>query len=220
MTVVAFDPAAINLTRQTDYEVFIHEMIHALGLWGHVPSGQYGLDELMDNRAMLSRKVKEHHYLSLVHHYDPNYLDGWNGDYELLRGDTGDVGYEVWLMNDSLAWPIYGFGQVWSGAHPRELGGSASWRGGLVGYTSGRRFVEGTSALDYEFRADRLSANFTWDGGGAADYPRVETSTLGTIYAKDAMGTMHGLFLGDDHEYVSGSLDRTDITAAFGAERQ
>ena len=27
---------------------------------------------------------------------------------------------------------------------------------------------------------------------------------------------MHALFFGDDHKYVSGSLDRTDITAAFG----
>ena len=217
---VGLDPAATRLARQTDYEVFVHEMIHALGLLGHVPSGQYGPDELMDNRSRLTRPVKEHHYLSLVHHYDPNYLGGWNGDYELLRGDTGEVGYEVWLMNDTLAWPIYAFGQGWTGAHPREVGGSASWRGGLVGYTSGRRFVEGTSGLDYDFRANRLSADFTWDGGGAANYPRVETGALGTIYAEDAMGTMHGLFLGENHEYVGGSLDRTDITAAFGAERQ
>ena len=170
--VVGVDPASTRLAQQADYEVFIHEMLHALGLWGHVPSGRYGPDELMDNRARLVRGVKPHHYLSLVHHYDPNYLGGWNGDYELLRGDTGDVGYEVWLMNDALAWPIYGFGdRDWTQAHPRELGGSASWRGGLVGYTSGRRFVEGTSALDYDFGADRLSANFTWDGGGRGQLP-------------------------------------------------
>ena len=219
--IVGVDPATTRLARQSDYEVFVHEMIHAMGLLGHVPSGRYGPDELMDNRARLIRSVKEHHYLSLVHHYDPNYLGGWNGDYEFLRGDTGDVGYEVWLMNDALAWPIYGFGdRDWTQAHPRELGGSASWRGGLVGYTSGQRFVEGTSALDYDFGADRLSANFTWDGGGVANYRRVETGALGTFYAEDARGAMHGLFLGDDHEYASGSLDRTDITAAFGAERQ
>ena len=218
--VVGLDPTAIRLSEQTDYEVFIHEMLHALGLWGHVPSGRYGPDELMDNRARLPRLVKEHHYLALVHHYDPNYLGGWNGDYEILRGDTGDVGYEVWLMNDGLAWPIYGFGQDWANAPLRELGGSASWRGGLVGYTSARRFVEGTSALDYDFQGDRLSANFTWDGGGTARYYRVETGSLGTFYAEDAMGAMHGLFLGDDHEYASGSLDRTDITAAFGARKQ
>ena len=218
--IVGVDPATTRLARQTDYEVFVHEMIHSLGLFGHVPSGRYGPDELMDNRARLARSVKPHNYLSLVHHYDPNYLGGWNGDYELLRGDTGDVGYEVWIMNDTLAWPIYGFGQDWTGTHPRELGGSASWRGGLVGYTSGRRFVEGTSALDYDFHVDRLSANFTWDGGGVANYHRVETGALGTLYAEDARGTMHGLFMGDDHEYVSGSLDRTDITAAFGAERR
>ena len=107
---VGLDPITTELAGQTDYEVFVHEMIHALGLLGHVPSGRYGPDELMDNRARLVRNVKEHHYLSVVHHYDPNYLGGWNGDYELLRGDTGDVGYEVWVMNDSLAWPIYGFG--------------------------------------------------------------------------------------------------------------
>ena len=218
---VGVDPATTRLSQQSDYEVFVHEMVHALGLLGHVPSGRYGPDELMDNRARLVRRVKEHHYLSLVHHYDPNYLGGWNGDYELLRGDTGDVGYEVWLMNDTLAWPIYGFGdRDWTQAHPRGIGGSASWRGGLVGYTSGRHFVEGTSALDYDFGADRLSANFTWDGGGVANYHRVETGALGTFYAEDAMGAMHGLFLGDDYKYASGSLDRTDITAAFGAERQ
>lgn len=218
--IVGLDPITTELAGQTDYEVFVHEMIHALGLLGHVPSGRYGPDELMDNRARLVRNVKEHHYLSVVHHYDPNYLGGWNGDYELLRGDTGDVGHEVWVMNDSLAWPIYGSGQTWTGAHPRELGGSASWRGGLVGYTSARRFVEGTSALDYDFGADRLSADFTWDGGGTARYPRVETGALGTLYAEDTMGTMHGLFMGEDHEYVGGSLDRTDITAAFGAKRE
>ena len=218
---VGVDPATTRLSEQSDYEVFVHEMIHALGLFGHVPSGRYGPDELMDNRARMTRSVKPHHYLSLVHHYDPNYLAGWNGKYEVLRGDTGDVGYEVWLINDTLAWPIYGFGdREWTEAHPRELGGSASWRGGLVGYTSGRTFVEGTSALDYDFGANRLSAGFTWDGGGAARYPRVETGELGTIYAQDQMGSMHGLFLGPDHEYVSGSLDRTDITAAFGAQRQ
>ena len=109
--IVGVDPATTRLSRQTDYEVFVHEIIHALGLLGHVPSGRYGPDELMDNRARLVRSVKPHHYLSLVHHYDPNYLGGWNGDYEVLRGDTGDIGYEVWLMNDTLAWPIYGFGQ-------------------------------------------------------------------------------------------------------------
>ena len=233
--VIVLDPATTRLARQTDYEVFIHEMIHSLGLFGHVPSGRYGPDELMDNRARLVRSVKPHHYLSLVHHYDPNYLGGWNGGYEVLRGDTGDVGYEVWLMNDTLAWPIYGFGQEWTGTHPRELGGSASWRGGLVGYTPRRRFVEGTSALNYDFGADRLA--FTSMERWPARQPLGEIGT-GRVWGDGDLhygieasgsafrstggddGTVTGLFFGQNHENVGGTLRRSDLAAGFGAERQ
>ena len=137
----------------------------------------------------------------------------------MLQGNTGEVVYELWLINETLSWPFFG-GLPQTLAPLRELGGSASWRGGLVGHTAHDRFVEGTSALDYDFGANRLSADFTWDGGGTARYPRVETGVLGSLYAEDAAGTMHGLFFGDEYDYVGGSIDRVDITAAFGAERQ
>ena len=179
----------------------------------------------MDNRARLRRTVKPHNYLALVHLYDPNYLAGWNGEAEVVRGKTGDLRYGVLVMNDALAWPTHGLrddGTTWDRTweHPKALGGSASWRGGLAGYTAQKRFVKGTSALDYDFGANRLSASFTWDGGGVARYRRVETDAGGAFYAEDSMGTMHGAFVGDGHEYGSGTLERTDITAAFGAKRQ
>ena len=215
---VGFDDEAIAHAGASAWAVFVHEIVHAMGLWGHVPSGRYGPHEMMDNTTRSVSPPSLHHFLALVHHYDPRYLGGWAGDYEVLQGSTGDVRYELWLINETLAWPFFG-GLEQTLAPLRELGGSASWRGGLVGYTSARRFVEGTSALDYDFGVNRLSADFTWDGGGAARYPRVETGVLGSIYAEDAAGTMHGFFFGDGYEYVGGSLDRIDITAAFGAAK-
>ena len=223
--VVVLDEEEIGRSRQTYFEVFFHEMIHALGLMGHVPSGSYGSDELMDNSAYRVRRAKPHHYLALTNHYSPDTFGGWEGDFEELERATGHIVYTVRLFNDKLPLPFYGIPR-WSyedsmtGTHPSTLRGSSSWRGGLVGYTSAERFVEGTSALDYHFGANRLSADFTWDGGGSARYPRVEVGSLGLLYAQDPMGTSNGLFFGPDHDYVGGSLDRIDVTAAFGAERQ
>lgn len=216
---VRLDPDAILSVNDDAVGVLIHELLHAAGLWGHVPPRSYGYDEMMDNTSIGSIVVKPHHYLSIVHHYDPRFLGAWNGGAEYLQGATGEIGYQVMVFEDALAWPSFGEGLLWSQSHPR-LSGSASWRGGLVGYTSAQEFVEGTSGLDYDLGADRMSGTFTWDGGGSARYPRIEVGELGTLYAEDAMGTMHGLFYGFDHEYVGGSLDRTDITAAFGARKQ
>ena len=119
--------------------------------------------------------------------------------------------------------------------NPR-LSGTATWTGGLVGFTPELRSAGGNAELSVELVSMDGRAAFTelqsWATGSAPgalgsgetvehrepalhDHGRCE---LPAQHRGNA-GTVNGQFYGTAPEGVAGSLERDDFTAAFGARR-
>lgn len=221
--------------------ILTHELLHAVGLTGHVSAGSFDLDgkeDILDNSGRLpSQEAVDRNWLAVQRLYDYRSLAGWDGSVDdehgrALDGEDWRVHgwYGIDIRNGVVVWPVFGGLPALTGEHLRSnaaLEGGAEWRGGLVGMTRGRRPVvveDGTSHLVYTATVDdeNLEAAFGWQGRVRARYPDVDMGVAGTLYAADRQGTMSGAFHGtgeDAHRWAAGELLRTDITAAWGAER-
>ncbi|MDE0208085.1 MAG: hypothetical protein OXP66_18870 [Candidatus Tectomicrobia bacterium] len=116
------------------------------------------------------------------------------------------------------------------------LSGDARWQGTLVGLTPLGEAVTGEAALTVSMGTLSGAASFTelerwlprlrpgaagtgmtW-GDGDLDYTiKVEGNTFRETGGDD--GTVTGILTGHQHEGAAGTLERADLTAAFGATR-
>ena len=114
--------------------------------------------------------------------------------------------------------------------------GAARWNGGLLGFTPALEVVGGNAGLVVNLGTMNGRADFTelqsWAAGATPGVlgtgSRWNTGSLGYTIAVGANylrstggddGTVNGQFYGASHEGVAGSLERDDLTAAFGATR-
>ena len=119
--------------------------------------------------------------------------------------------------------------------NPR-LSGTATWTGGLVGFTPELRSAGGNAELSVELVSMDGRAAFTelqsWATGSAPGaLGSGETWNTGSLHYTTTVdanylrstggnaGTVNGQFYGTAPECVAGSLERDDFTAAFGARR-
>ena len=147
-----------------------------------------------------------------------------------------DVAFGVALRN--------GLGQPWvTGPAPltnlennSRLSGSASWSGRLVGLTPTAEPVAGAADLTVGLATLDGSAEFseletwsagaapgaigsgaTWTDGNLAYSIEVRGNTFTDTGGDD--GILTGAFFGDQHEGMGGTLQRDDLSAAFGGSR-
>lgn len=206
----------------------VHEFVHALGLVGHphpihtsVLSYRYHRKGELDNLPLVDVSVL----------YDMYNLAHWSTE---LKGivDTADgVQFGMRSFNYgtiSIPWVDAGYMPP---PEPAALSGRASYRGDLVGMT----------ALGAVYGDADLSVNFG-NGSGQARFHQIKRNSDNTMWNRrgwnykldlyahyfdsrtdprdqDGIPDVVGAFYGWDAEVAAGTLQRPEITAAFGAEK-
>ena len=165
----------------------------------------------------------------------PEDLGPWSANSMHLAGNGPHANFGVVLRN--------GYAESWAtGPEPgtaladnRSLSGAVTWTGALLGF-SGRRPVAGDAAIGVQLETLTGTADFTsletWAAGVAPGAAGTGTTwldgDLGYVIAVTGNtfretggddGRLTGIFTGRAHEDAAGTLERTDLTAAFGAAR-
>ena len=228
--------------------VLVHEMLHALGLQGHVDapafhdSNMYNAWFRLDGSLpAIDTAALQALYTRLGEETEPEDLSAlslgaWSRETIHLSGDLDDIAFGVRHSNGvSMPWT--------SGTEPssalkdnNRLSSTATWHGGLLGFTPALQVVGGNAELSINLGTMDRRADFTelqsWAAGttpgalgtgsqwnaGSLGY----AITVGGNYLRSTGGddgTVNGQFYGAGHQGVAGSLERDDLTAAFGATR-
>ena len=233
----------------------VHELLHALGLGGHVDFDKYpdsflgvGIPRAKRNVTQLgpidtaaiaaSEKIVRSVNRAAVQPEDLTLenLGPWETDAVTLSDTLGGMSWGVRHRNGiSVPW-TNGGDPATTLADNRVLRGTATWNGELLGFTPELNPVAGKAGIGVDLATMDGSADFTelqsWAAGsgpgalgtgvqwntGSLGY----TITVGGNYLRSTGGddgTVNGRFYGSRHEGVSGTLERSDLTAAFGAAR-
>ena len=255
--------------------VVMHELLHALGLLGHVRNEDH-IDSIMrDDRTGTTWLHSDHIpsidgeavrilYTLLEGVTEPEQLSfaslgAWEEQSLNLIGRISRARparrvclptfarRQITLALDYLAFGIRhrnGVSVPWTdGYEPhgalvdnRELQGTVTWKGGLLGLTPSLRSVGGNAHISIDLGTMDGRAEFTelqsWPAGQAPASLGSGTQwhtgrlsygvTVGGNYIRSTdgdVGTLHGRFYGPAHEGVAGSLERHDLTGAFGGTR-
>ena len=240
-----------RVTGQDRMETLVHELLHTLGR--RHPDPRRFPDSIMNTPASgpeghVLHPLDREALLAVYGWLEPGAtpaqvavdLGPWEAGSIHIRGDLaiegGAVSFGVDLRN--------GLGQPWAtGPAPltnlrdnRQLSGSATWSGRLLGLTPAAETVAGSAELTVDIATLDGDLGFagleswasgagpgapatgsTW-GTGALDY---SVSVRGNRFVNTGGddGDVTGAFFGDAHRGMGGVLRRTDLTAAFGGAR-
>lgn len=235
-----FDALEWTVSRQ----VVVHELLHALGIKGHVDSIEFP-DSVMGTSGdffpnpgftihRIDREVLQIMYMS-QRTKTYNDWDEWSDTSLHLVGRSEDdfVHFGVALFN--------GLPQPWArGRFPDSdladnwrLTGRVSWEGSLLGF-SGPSPIAGDIELnvmlsrlhvpqDLKFRDIYFLNRFESEGPDRwfptrnLDY-KVDIASNEFSHWSD-QGLIRGVFLGPEHEGMAGTIKRTDLVGAFGGTR-
>ncbi len=221
-----------------------HELIHSLGIGGHVPET---FDTIMEATSRIhasaqgsrqpgsllypvDREALRALYGPLLNSADPDDLGPWSGTSEHLYVGNAHGAFGVALRNGYAEPWAYGTAPATDLAANRSLSGSAAWAGALVGFTPAAKRVAGEAGIAVDLATLDGSAAFTglavveadgrtpqWGDGDLRYTIAVRGNTFRETGGDD--GRLTGMFAGRAHEAASGTLERPDLTAAFGAVR-
>ena len=219
--------------------VMAHEFMHSLGIDGHVfenPDTIMGrIYDIRRNQPAsllypIDREALRAIYGPLRHSSDPQDLGRWSGTSEhfFVKNEHGAFGV---ANRNGYAEPwAYGITPETSLSSNRQLSGSASWTGALVGFTPSSDRVVGAAGISVNLGSMNGSAAFTglstietdgttpqWRDGEL----RYTIAVRGNTFRETGgdAGRLTGAFAGRSHESVGGTLERSDLSAAFGASR-
>lgn len=228
-------------------EVTLHELLHTLGLQGHVSAHRFptsimtpftGMSRILpaiDGEGLLAAYTR---YAPGVAGEDVTYqtLGAWTTETMHLRGD-------LTMAGTSVAFGVgfrNGLGRPWAeGVEPTvsladnaALTGPVEWNGVLLGFTWSGRTAAGKASVVVDLPAMTGRAGFTdiesWAGNpGREGSGQDERSfTYGIVVNGNSFrnaggddGTLNGLFVGSGHEGAVGTLENGTLTAAFGTAR-
>ena len=224
-----------------------HELLHALGINIHVSPD---FDTLMAANADMYHLAQRNQQPSSLLYpvdrealrflYSGGSLDDfgpWAATSTHLHGNRPHAGFGVALRNGYAEPYAYG---PWPGAgdlaNNRALSGTVTWEGALLGFSE-RRPVAGDARIAVNIAALTGTADFTalesWVASAAPGEAGTGTQWLdGDLVYTIAVtgntfretggddGTLTGIFTGRSHEGTAGTLERSDLTAAFGASRR
>lgn len=165
-------------------------------------------------------------------------LGPWDDTRFFLKGEYVNAGIAFggsMRIGDGRAWAQGERPDMDRSENP-ALSGTASWTGALFGVAPEDRAVGGAAAIAVNLGTMDGDARFTelesWGVPTAPRTPGTGTRRLdGDLsYAIDVIGNrfretggdagnLEGLFVGAGHEGAIGPLERTDLTASFGATR-
>ena len=167
----------------------------------------------------------------------PESLGPWNTTSFHLRGDMGSgVAFGTSYRN-GLARPWgYGIRPQIPLERNRALSGSVVWNGALLGFTPRAHTVSGAARIGINIGTMAGHVDFTglksWGTlavpGGTGQGVTWKTGSLrysivssGYGFLKNGgdEGDLRGYIVGRSHEGVVGTLERRDLSAAFGAKR-
>ena len=242
---VKINKAYRNGGEQQAVAVLAHELIHALGI-GHVPSSYH---TIMAPEIDLSAEDMPLSILYPIDRQALRALYGRmsNGDSVTAFGAWANTTTHLVGSGDHAAFGVSfsnGYGEPWTygylpdmdlGDNP-ELAGEATWEGLLLGFTSDAKPLAGDAELgvnlgDLTGQADftnleswaagetpgNAGTGETWGDGDLAYSIAVTGNTFRQIGGDD--GILTGAFFGESHEGMGGTLERDDLTAAFGGKR-
>ena len=224
--------------RQDFVWTLTHELGHALGIYGH-PDG-FEFRTLMAHtggtNVWPTDREAFHFLYTNLEPGDPYPFDfgEWQSDSLHIHGNAAHSGFGAAVRNGYAESWAYGFLPDGYLHENRALSGTASWVGTLLGLTPSEESVRGVATVTVD--VDRLTGNaaFTelerWNGAprhagsgrtwGDGDL-RYGISVHGNAFRERSgdAGTLTGSFTGKSHEGVAGTLERSDLTAAFGGSR-
>ena len=222
-----------------------HEIIHAMGLDGHVPPGMNSImtEENTDalildgtNQPLSILYPSDREALRILYSgHDPNSLGPWSDTSTHLHGNGPHTGFGVALRNGYAEPWAYGFLPPFDLEYNAGISGRATWSGRLLGYSS-TQVVAGHAEIQVFMSNLRGQAAFTnleqwpqghapgqvgsgttWGDGDLRYFISVNGNTFSGTGGDD--GVLTGIFTGSSHEGAAGTLERNDLTAAFGASR-
>ena len=180
----------------------------------------------------------------------PSDFGVWSSTSMHIHGNGEHAGFGVAYRNGYAEPYAYGYRQSpYSRLAEDATGGTATWNGNIVGITPSRSAVVGDASVQVNLTALTGTADFTaletwgpnvapgaagsgtmWlDGdlgytiavnGGTT--PPGKAGYLSYVFRETGgdAGRLTGIFTGASHEGATGTLERNDLTAAFGASRQ
>lgn len=209
-------------------QTMVHEILHAMGLMGHphhthtsVLSYQHESSRVFDNVPLIDVAVL----------YDMYGWGNWTGRIQTVFDKVDGVQFGVHRVWHTLGYRATYIPWVEGGFMPvppdSTLSGTASWSGALVGVADGTTAVTGVADLAFEFDDSSGSAEFhsiyDWNGNRwnqtVPDYDLYVNGTYFDSDDEDGIPDVVGAFYGVDAEVAAGTLQRPEITAAFGATR-
>ena len=166
----------------------------------------------------------------------PTDLGPWSATSAHLHANGQHAAFGVAMRNGYTEPWAHGYLPAMDLADNATLSGSATWDGLLLGFTPGAAPVAGDARLGINLGTMTGRANFTslesWAAGaapGEAGTGEVwgdgdlgySISVLGNTFKQTGGddGILTGAFFGESHEGMGGTLEREDLTAAFGGTR-
>lgn len=253
------DPEIRVYTEETVFSIMVHELMHAMGFGAHNDIDRFSDSVLRDASLLITSSLPTIDSDALLAAYtrlepgtepeelSPQSLGPWSDTSFHVRGDLdfsgGEISFGVASRNGRI--------QPWaSGPSPstalsdnRELSGTVTWDGALLGMTTSNETVSGTAslAIDISMLSGRLEFGSlkSWgahsapraavDDGVAAQVARTwgdgdlgyTINVHGSSFVQSGgdHGEVTGSFLGAAHEAMGGVLERSDLSAGFGGTR-
>ena len=222
-------------------EVLAHELIHALGI-GHIVSLRSIMAPDLDVTAedmplsllySIDREALQALYGRMQAGDVATDFGAWGNTTTHLVGSSDQAAFGVAWRN--------GYGEPWAHgylpdsdlADNEALTGTATWEGLLLGFTPDAKPVAGDAELGVNLDDLTGEAGFTSLESWAAGEAPGDIGT-GTIWGDGDLGysiavngntfrqtggddgILTGAFFGESHEGMGGTLERDDLTAAFG----
>ena len=222
-----------------------HEILHALGL-SHVSPAfdtiiannrdMYRLRQGRQQPASLLYPADREALRVLYEGHDPTDFGPWSARSTHLHGNGAHAAFGIALRNGYAEPYAYGLSPSGSLANNPALSGTAEWIGTMLGFTPAAEAVAGEAAIGVNLGTMAGRADFTSLETWTAEAAPGEAGTgamwldgdLGYIIAVHGNtfretggddGRLTGIFTGQSHEGAAGTLERSDLTAAFGASR-
>ena len=224
-----------------------HEILHTVGIDGHTTASNSIMAPHYPTTGgdatlwRIDRDALQVIYRQMEPGDDPADFGPWSNSVVHLVGDGTHANFGVALRN--------GYAEPWAhGPRPHtdladntELrdGVVATWDGALVGFTPETEAVTGNAGITVNLRKLTGTASFTelenwapseqpgeagtgtmWGDGDLGYFIAVAGNTFReTDHPDHEDGTITGIFTGAAHEGAAGTVERQDLTAAFGASR-
>ena len=184
----------------------------------------------------VDREAMQVLYRRLDNGDDPRSFGPWSSTSLHIHGNAPHAGFGVALRNGYAEPWAYGYLPDTDLARNAALSGSVTWAGALVGFTPGAAAVAGDAEIAVNIGTLTGRASFTNLEAWAANRPPGATgsgstwgdgdlayriSVRGNTFRETGgdAGRVTGIFTGRSHEGAAGTLERSDLTAAFGATR-